>query len=78
MKVSEGQKVLALSFENDKLVEVGTIVYVVELTDLDENAYKVWYSEKEHDFDYINSNEWDETRQSWIVDKQTVIELGLL
>lgn len=78
MKVLEGHKVFALSFENDRIVEVGTVVYVIELTDWDDDAYKVWYSDIETDFDYIHGNEWDETLHGWVIDKEFVIEQGLL
>lgn len=60
-------------------VLVGKIVDLVDLSDIYDDSWKVWLSDDERDFTYINQKEaWSDEVNAWVVDYELAKEYGLL
>jgi hypothetical protein len=74
-----GHDVYDVGGETPSLVFMGTIYDLVNLCDITDDAWKIWLSDDERDYTYINQKEaWSDKVNAWVVDHELAKEYGLL
>ncbi len=73
-----GDSVYGVHYSEHLLVEIGKISDLVNLIDVDENLWQVWFDKESNHYEFIDSTSWYESLQCWILDVDHAQTLGLI
>ncbi len=64
-----GDCVFGVNVSENRLGELGRIHALIQLTDIDDNLWKIWFSDKPDHFEYFDSTgAWHEPLGCWTQD----------
>lgn len=74
-----GDSVYTSNVQESRLVEIGRIQSLIQMSDVSDTLWKVWFSDCQHDFEYLDSHDaWYESLQCWIQDIDSARQLDLI
>lgn len=73
-----GDSVYGVHYADKRLVEIGKICNLLNLSDVDDNLWQVWFDKESGHYEFIDSTSWYESLQCWILDVEEAQALDLL